>query len=121
MSSNLFSIPEPQSDEEVFELLAEGRELRIERIVSRGQASPHGFWYDQELDEWVALLQGEAQVRFENGITRRLQAGDWLFLPARLRHRVESTSSNPPCIWLAVHGRFSEQARAASHEGNHEI
>ncbi|SDB43645.1 cupin 2 domain-containing protein [Desulfonatronum thiosulfatophilum] len=121
MSSNLFTIPEHQSDEEVIELLAEGRELRIERIISRGHASPPGFWYDQELDEWVALLQGEARVRFENGITRRLQAGDYLFLPARLRHRVESTSTEPPCVWLAVHGSFPEQVRAASREGNHEV
>ena len=107
MATNLFTLPIGYPEGEVVDVLTQGREIRIERIVSKGHVSPPGFWYDQDLDEWVALLQGEAVIRFENGVARRLLAGDWLLLPARQRHRVESTSSDPPCVWLAVHGRFA--------------
>ena len=75
---------------------------RIERIVSRGQATPPGAWYDQREDEWVVVLQGSGVLAFEDGPPVRLEAGDWVLLPARRRHRVESTSTEPPCIWLAV-------------------
>jgi len=85
--------------------------MRIERIISSGYASPPNFWYDQELDEWVVLLQGEAVIRFADGETRTLRNGDWLFLPAGLHHRLDRTSSNPPCIWLAVHGRMEASER----------
>ena len=105
---NMFSIADAPLDQERIDLLAEGDELRIERIVSQGHASPPDFWYEQDLDEWVLLLQGEAILRFEHDKVRILRTGDWLFLPAGLRHRVDRTSAGPPCIWLAVHGRFTE-------------
>ena len=72
---------------------------RVERIVSRGEASPPGFWYDQEEDEWVMLAAGTATVAFEDRRTR-LCAGDWLHIPARRRHRVASVSKD--AVWLAV-------------------
>jgi len=77
--------------------------VRIERIVSRGHTTPEGQWYDQDADEWVALLQGEASIAYADGTTAKLAAGDWICLPAHCRHRVASTSSEPPAIWLAVH------------------
>ena len=82
--------------------------MRIERIVSRGHASPPDFWYDQEQDEWVCLVQGEARLAWDHGGVEILRPGDCLFIPAHARHRVESTSNDPPCIWLAVHGRMSD-------------
>ena len=76
--------------------------LRIERIVSTGQASPPGFWYDQPQAEWVLLLQGEAKLAFEDEPEPRLlQAGDFVDIPAHRRHRVESTAALT--LWLAVH------------------
>ncbi|MGI6782948.1 MAG: cupin domain-containing protein [Aminivibrio sp.] len=99
---NLFQIPGRLPDEEFFEELLNTPSLRVERIVSTGQVSPQDFWYDQEEDEWVALLQGEAELEFDDGRTLKLQKGDWAFLPARARHRVSFTSAEPPCIWLAV-------------------
>jgi cupin 2 domain-containing protein len=104
--SNLFSLPKNPTGEEIFEPLLEGRNVRVERIVSSGQSTPEGVWMDQELDEWVALLQGRGVVGYENGVTVELGPGDWIFIPAHTRHRVESTSPEPPCIWLAVHGRL---------------
>ena len=91
------------ADRETVDLLLELPGARIERIVSTGQATPPGRWYDQAGDEWVALLAGRATLRLEDRGLVELAPGDWLLLPARLRHRVEATSADPPCVWLAVH------------------
>jgi len=88
---------------ETVELLLERPGARIERIVSTGQTTPPGQWYDQSGDEWVALLAGRATLRLEDGALVDLSPGDWLLIPAGLRHRVEATSADPPCVWLAVH------------------
>nr|WP_245291268.1 cupin domain-containing protein [Methylobacterium aquaticum] len=93
----------PQPDETVG-ILAQGPQTRIERIVSTGQASPPGFWYDQPWDEWVVLLSGGAGLHLHGETEpRRLAPGDHLLIPARLRHRVAWTSPDVPTIWLAVH------------------
>lgn len=78
--------------------------LTIERIVSKGQASPPGFWYDQAWEEWVMIVRGAARLRFEREErARELAAGDYVFIPAKARHRVDWTSPDEPTIWLAVH------------------
>lgn len=78
--------------------------MRIERIVSTGQASPPGFWYDQADDEFVVLLSGAARLQFEEGdVTLDMKPGDWVEIPAHVRHRVETTQAEPPTVWLAVH------------------
>jgi len=104
---NLFAdLPvRPAADEEV-RTLHETENVRIERIVSTGQASPPGFWYDQERDEWVVLLAGSAGLRFaDEPEARRLEPGDWVNIPARRRHRVEWTDPAAPTVWLAIHYR----------------
>lgn len=103
---NLF-VPVERTDEEFLEVLEDLENLsglRVERIVSEGHASPEGFWYDQGDPEWVALIQGAAELEFEDGRRRPLKAGDWLTIPAHERHRVAYTSSDPPCVWIAVFG-----------------
>lgn len=105
MMGNIFSaLPDaPEAAERIETLLAQPG-LRIERIVSSGQASPPGFWYEQSEAEWVLLLSGEALLRFEDETeARRLRAGDWLRIAPRRRHRVESTAADAPSVWLAVH------------------
>ncbi|AWN49292.1 cupin [Methylobacterium terrae] len=93
----------PQADERV-DILARTPQARIERIVSTGQASPPGFWYDQTWDEWVVLLTGAALLRLiDEPEPRRLAPGDHLMIPAHRRHRVEWTSPDEPTVWLAVH------------------
>jgi cupin 2 domain-containing protein len=103
--TNIFELP-PKGARvgELVETLAEGPATRVERIISRGQVSPPGFWYDQPQDEWVVLLQGAARLRFDDETTAQLGAGDAILIPAHRRHRIERTSSAPPCIWIAVHG-----------------
>lgn len=116
---NLFSLPDPPPADELFEVLARSPEgdadplrragsapVRVERIVSTGQSTPAGTWYDQDQDEWVALLAGTATLSFEDGRTIDLGPGDALMIPAHVRHRVERTSRDPACVWIAVHGRL---------------
>ncbi len=98
----LGAIPDPMVDE-LLETLAVGPYLRLERIVSWGQVTDPGAWYDQAWSEWVLLLQGRAALNVEGSGLRHLNSGDWILLPAHCRHRVESTSSDPPAVWLAVH------------------
>lgn len=105
MGGNLFAaLPGGAEAGELFEQLLARPGLRIERIVSTGQASPLDFWYDQEQAEWVVLLRGAAELRFadEPG-PRRLSAGDWLHIEARRRHRVLWTDPAQPTVWLAIH------------------
>ncbi len=83
--------------------MAAGEGVSIERIVSAGHATPAGEWLEQERDEWVVLLEGEAELAYEDGSRVRLSAGDHVVIPGGTRHRVERTRDDPPCIWLAVH------------------
>ena len=100
-SGNLFdALPENRS-QEVFESLLQHKGIHIERIVSFGQITPEGEWYDQETDEWVLLARGQSKLLFENGEERSLKAGDYLFIPKRQKHRVTHTSED--AIWLAIH------------------
>ena len=107
MRLNLYNLPETLPDAEEFTELIPDRGVKIERIVSHGQASPAGEWHDQDRDEWVALIQGEAVLEYENGEKLRLDAGDHVLIPAHCRHRVDFTSRTPPCIWVAVFGKLS--------------
>ena len=101
---NLFTNIETQPLEEVFETLLEEDNVRIERIVSRGHSSPKDFWYDQEQDEWIVVLKGEAKLRFEDDdAPEEMGPVDFLNIPAHRRHRVEWTSPDEVTIWLAIH------------------
>ena len=106
-SGNLFTdLPAKEATPaaEIFDILLALPGLRIERIVSHGQCSPPGFWYDQPEAEWVLLVAGAALVEIEGeAAPRRLEAGDWINLPAHCRHRVAWTDPNLPSVWLAAH------------------
>lgn len=102
-SGNLLADLPSIAPEERFETLFATPVCRVERIVSFGQASPPGFWYEQDEDEWVVLLVGSAMLAFDDGQRLGLRAGDWVTLPARCRHRVDVVSDD--AVWLAVHCR----------------
>ena len=89
--------------EELVNVLAEGKNSRLERIVSKGHTSPKGFWYDQVENEFVLLLKGEAEVLFEDDAnTVTLSEGNYINIPAHKKHRVEWTDPNTKTIWLAL-------------------
>ena len=90
--------------EEAFSEILARPGLKIERIISQGQISPPGFWYDQAWNEWVIVLKGSATLQFEQEPdARSLGVGDYVFIPARKRHRVAWTEPQLPTVWLAVH------------------
>jgi len=98
----LASLPDARVAEQVERLLTRPG-LRVERIVSFGQASPPGFWYDQAEGEWLVLLAGAAKVRFVEELEPRLlRPGDWLDITPHRRHRVDWTDPATPTVWLAV-------------------
>ena len=106
-SGNLFAgIPGAQRAEAAEEITAllTTPNVRIERIVSHGHASPPDFWYDQPQAEWVIVLAGSAAIAFDGEASpRTLGSGDHLHIPARTRHRVVWTDASEPTVWLAVH------------------
>jgi cupin 2 domain-containing protein len=102
-TGNTFSLIPEQVPDEIFEMLAGTGQVRIERIISDGHASPEGFWYDQDENEWVVLLQGRAGLRFEHETDLVvLKPGDWIDIGAHVRHRVEWTDPKQKTVWLAV-------------------
>ncbi|MBN9523742.1 cupin domain-containing protein [bacterium] len=103
-TGNLFAVLPALGPAEEFRPLWEKPGLRVERIVSRGHATPPGEWYDQNADEWVVLLAGAARLTVEGcPEPLELRPGDWVLLPARVRHRVEWTDPDRDTVWLAVH------------------
>lgn len=100
-SFNIYNLPDKILNEEEIDVLFNGKNIRIERIVSMGQVSPENFWYDQDEDEWLVLIEGKAILEYETNSVS-LSKGDTLFIPAHQRHRINWTSTDPPCIWVCV-------------------
>lgn len=99
---NFFSnIPDKLPDE-IIEIVFKSDSIRIERIISQGQCSPEIFWYNQSENEWVIVLEGKAMIRFEDKSIVTLHKGDYLYIPAFKKHRVEWTDPNQLTIWLAI-------------------
>jgi cupin 2 domain-containing protein len=89
---------------EHFESLLTCGHFKLERIVSYGSATMEGEWYDQGHCEWVLLLQGSAGLQIEGDAQMHvLRPGDYIYLPAHTRHRVEWTQTQGETIWLALH------------------
>jgi cupin 2 domain-containing protein len=103
-STNIFRPLPPASKDEVFDVLARGRDTIVERIVSHGQTTPAGSWLEQEKTEWDVLLRGRARIRFRDGESEiELNPGDAVTIPGGVQHRVTMTSTETPAVWLAVH------------------
>ncbi|MBI2486220.1 MAG: cupin domain-containing protein [Deltaproteobacteria bacterium] len=101
--NNLFSNLS-DSTMEVFEPLLETKHFKLERIISSGQATPPGEWYDQDTDEWVILLSGSAGLLFEGAEeVYVMNPGDYVHIPAHRRHRVEWTDIKQKTVWLTLH------------------
>ena len=101
--ANIFKSIPKNLEEEFTELLTQNENVRIERIVSKGQTSPASGWYDQPDNEWVIVLKGAAIIRFEKDDEIKLEVGDHLNIPAHTRHKVAWTDPESETVWLAVH------------------
>ena len=100
---NLYDETPNRMSEEIFDLLLETDGLKLERILSYGQATPPGEWVDQDTHEWVVLLRGSACLRFEGEEPYVMRPGDYIHIPAHCRHRVEWTDREQKTVWLALH------------------
>ncbi len=101
MTQNIFTELAQGSDTENFLTLFESPGTRIERIASHAKTSPKDFWYDQDHDEWVLVLKGEAALEFEDGSIVEMKTGDYRLIPKHVKHRVDWTTEET--VWLAVH------------------
>lgn len=102
LKQNIFDQIPTDLPEEVFQDLCVGQNMRIERILSKGQHSPESGWYDQDENEWVMVLQGHAKIGFQDGKEVELQRGDYLNIPAHCKHKVSWTDPKQTTVWLAV-------------------
>ncbi len=102
-NGNVFSAIPHRLRDEIFETLVDSEKVLVQRIISDAHKSPEGFWYDQPEGEFVMLLEGSAALRFEGEDDPHvLEPGDWVDIPAHVKHRVEWTDSEQKTIWLAV-------------------
>jgi len=103
MRQNIFNnIPEV-IPEEIIDTIIESDSVKIERIISKGHSSPENFWYDQDKNEWIIILKGNAAIEFEDKNIFELRKGDYLNIPAHQKHRVNRTDPQKETIWLAVY------------------
>jgi Uncharacterized protein containing double-stranded beta helix domain len=100
--ANLFSSLPQNLDAEAFEDIVRSSSVRIERILSKGHSSPETGWYDQEEHEWVIVLEGSASLEFEDGTRCDLSVGDYVNIPAHIKHKVAWTDPDKVTVWLAV-------------------
>ena len=114
---NMLSNLPVQLPHERFDELLCGGSFRLERILSTGQATPAGQWYDQDQAEWVLVLRGSAQLQFEGQAEAvELGPGDYVLIPAHCRHRVQWTDPRSPTVWLALH--FTDTNSMATSDGD---
>ncbi len=99
---NLFENLPETLPKEVFTDLLSGEHIRIERILSQGHCSPENDWYDQDENEWVLLVQGDAVLEYEDGTCITMTMGDYQNIPANVKHRVKWTHPDKVSIWLAI-------------------
>ena len=96
---NIFNNIEPiEPGNELFNTLFENSCVKLEHIYSH--SFKDGEWYDQDGDEWVILLEGEAVLEFKES-KQNLSEGDYLYIKAHRLHRVVSTSAD--AHWIVLH------------------
>jgi len=101
--NNIFDAIPDDVKNEIFNPLVDTNKIKIERIISKGHSSPESGWYDQDKNEWVLILKGEAILLFDDDSSIKLKTGDFINIAAHKKHRVEWTRPDSETIWLAVH------------------
>ena len=64
---SLFEAIPRELPEKLLETVCSTDPVETERIVSIQHASPEGFWYDQDQNEFVLIVQGSAGLKLETG------------------------------------------------------
>lgn len=101
---NLFEDIKIDKNQEEFIDILNKPNIRIQRIVSNGQVTKEDFWYEQEENEFVTILEGEAVLEFANKDKSEivLKKGDFSNIEAKEKHRIKYTSIEETTIWLAI-------------------
>ncbi len=99
MSIDLFDFPKKKFEKEITKIIHESKNVKIEKILSDGHTTS---WQDQEKAEWVCLLEGKAELEFEDG-KKKLKKGDSILILPHEKHRVSKTTK---CVWLCVFFEF---------------
>ena len=94
---NLYALKEAPENSETFFTLFQNHSCKIESICS--WLKTPGEIYDQDEDEWVLLIRGEAKLKIGT-VEYNLIAGDYCLLPKHTLHQVVSTSKN--ALWLGI-------------------
>lgn len=102
-NSNIFELIPDEISNELFENIVTSENIRIERIISKGHVSPESGWYDQDENEWVIVLTGQAKIEFDNKAPVHLVSGSYLNIPAHTLHKVSWTDPDTETIWLAIY------------------
>ena len=101
--NNIYSDIPKHIPDEIFEEILRSDTVKIERIISKGHGTPRGVWYDQTQNEWVILLKGKAKLMFEgNAELIEMNPGDYMYIPAHCKHRVEYTEPDKETLWLTI-------------------
>ena len=101
--NNIFKNIPASLPNELFEEIVAAHGMKIERIISYGHTTPQNEWYDQNRDEWVMVLRGEAILSFFDGDDVKMRAGDYITIHAHQKHRVSWTKPDEETLWLALH------------------
>ncbi|MDD5653971.1 MAG: cupin domain-containing protein [Candidatus Omnitrophica bacterium] len=88
---------------ENFKILLFGKKFNLEKIISKGYATPAAKWIIEETNEFVLLLKGKAELVFEDEQKIKLTEGDYFVIPKKTKHKVTRTSRRPLCYWLTIH------------------
>lgn len=116
--NNIFSKLPYFMQDEISETLLKTKDFKLERIVSSGQATPPGKWYDQDTNEWVILLSGSAGLLMEGETDIcAMHPGDYIHIRAYQRHRVEWTDAKQKTVWLVLHYDYNLIPSPATGEG----
>lgn len=103
-TNNFFDYLPHEVPEEIFECLIDSKSIKIEKIISKGQITADNAYYNQDRNEWLILLQGEAIISFKEPLKEiSMNVGDYLLIPAHQLHRVEWTPTDKITLWLAIH------------------
>ena len=94
---NIYNFTIPKTGES-FNTLFQNKNIEITQIVSSNKLNIKE--YNQDVNEFVTLLEGKAKLEIEGKI-KELYKGDYLYIPAHTKHRVLETSNG--ALWLAIY------------------
>jgi|SRR3989338_454856 len=101
-NGNFFSKIPKSIPKELFETIVSSNDFKIEKIISKGHKTKKDYWYDQDNNESVLILNGSAELLFENEELIKMKEGEYIIIPAHKKHRVEKTDEKKETIWLTI-------------------